>query len=118
MQIVAEPKAVSFEASHTLAQFCSTLHGHSYKVRVRVSGPLDEHGVVIDFKAVRAIVKSVVAPLDHRNLNDIIENPTAERVALWIWHRVDSDLRLAHPKVTLVSLRLSEGDNDVEVLSK
>lgn len=118
MRIVNEPKAVSFEAGHSLPQFCPTHHGHSYKVRVRVTGPINEQGVVVDFNVVRVILKGVVAQLDHRNLNEIIANPTAEQVAVWIWHRVDVELRRAHPNIALLSLRLSEGDNDVEVLSK
>ncbi|HVI01689.1 MAG TPA: 6-carboxytetrahydropterin synthase [Enhygromyxa sp.] len=117
MRVIITPKPVTFEAGHSLPQFCPTAHGHSYKVSVRVSGPLDEHGTVADFRAVRAIVKSVVAQLDHRMLNDIIENPTAERVALWLWDRVDVELRRAHPAAALLSLRLAEGEHEVEVVS-
>jgi 6-pyruvoyltetrahydropterin/6-carboxytetrahydropterin synthase len=30
----------------------------------------------------------VLTTLDHYHLNDIIENPTAENVVVWIWERL------------------------------
>jgi 6-pyruvoyltetrahydropterin/6-carboxytetrahydropterin synthase len=116
MRIAIEPKPVTFDAGHSLPQFCPSGHGHSYRVSVKIAGPL-EQGIVADFRAVRRIVKAVVAELDHRMLNEVIENPTAERVAVWIWHRVDVEIRRSHPESALVSLRLAEGENVVEVTS-
>jgi 6-pyruvoyltetrahydropterin/6-carboxytetrahydropterin synthase len=41
--------------------------------------------MVMDFSELDAIVSSeVVEPLDHRHLNDVVENPTCERILLWI----------------------------------
>lgn len=50
-------------------------------------------GMVEDFEVVTRIVKTtVVNELDHRSLNDVIENPTAERIVLWIWRRLEGAL--------------------------
>lgn len=44
------------------------LHGHNYRVGAEVSGPLDEHHLVIDFLRLKRELAAVVAPLDHRVL--------------------------------------------------
>ena len=44
---------------------CEPLHGHNYRVAVEIDGPLDETDCVIDFLALRSIMKSLLAPLDH-----------------------------------------------------
>lgn len=70
---------------------CARLHGHSFKVEVHVSGPLDERlGWVTDFAEVERAWAPIKAALDHRTLNDVpgLENPTSERLAMWIWARL------------------------------
>jgi 6-pyruvoyltetrahydropterin/6-carboxytetrahydropterin synthase len=62
------------------------LHGHTYTLELSVAGHLDERGVVMDFAELDHVVRAqILERLDHQYLNDIIENPTAERVAEWIW---------------------------------
>ena len=86
-------KAFRFEAAHVLPHHpgkCARPHGHSYRVEVALRGPLQTsgpaQGMVLDFDELAAIVEShVIEKLDHRSLNDVIQNPTAERIALWIW---------------------------------
>lgn len=93
----------SFEAAHRLPSMppehkCARLHGHSYRVRIHITGERNpDTGMVLDF----AEVKSTVAPLlnkhlDHRYLNDVdgLDNPTAENVAVWIWARLEPELPL------------------------
>ena len=68
---------------------CKRMHGHNWKVEVEVCGnKLDNIGVVIDFKEIRNMTKSVVDQLDHRFLNDLKPfkeiNPTAENIARYI----------------------------------
>jgi 6-pyruvoyltetrahydropterin/6-carboxytetrahydropterin synthase len=42
--------------------------------------------MVVDFDDLSAIVRPhVVDRLDHASLNDLLVNPTAEEIALWIW---------------------------------
>jgi 6-pyruvoyltetrahydropterin/6-carboxytetrahydropterin synthase len=43
----------------------------------------------MDFAEVDEIVeRCVVRPLDHRHLNDLLDNPTAERLALYAGDRL------------------------------
>jgi len=89
-------KEFSFEAAHMLPNVpdghkCKRLHGHSFNVEVHVSGPLHETlGWVMDFADLKAVVKPVVARLDHYYLNDIagLENPTSEVIACWLWQQI------------------------------
>lgn len=42
--------------------------------------------MVVDFDELAATVGShVLERLDHASLNDLMPNPTAEHIALWIW---------------------------------
>jgi 6-pyruvoyltetrahydropterin/6-carboxytetrahydropterin synthase len=89
-----------FEAAHRLPNVpdghkCARLHGHSFRVVVHVEGPIGETtGWVLDFADVDAVAAPVVDQLDHRYLNDIVglENPTSERVAEWLWERLEPGL--------------------------
>lgn len=70
---------------------CSRLHGHSFRIEVHVSGPLDpQQGWVLDFADVQAAWQPIHAALDHRCLNDIegLDNPTSEILAVWLWNRL------------------------------
>lgn len=86
-------RGFDFEAAHRLPRHpgkCRELHGHSYRLTVVVDRQVDaESGLAIDFSDLKAIVKrEVVDVLDHRFVNDLIENPTAEVMAAWIWRRL------------------------------
>jgi len=49
--------------------------------------------MIEDFDDIKRIVRAeIVEALDHRSLNDLIENPTCERIALWMWERLDRTL--------------------------
>jgi 6-pyruvoyltetrahydropterin/6-carboxytetrahydropterin synthase len=93
-------QAFSFEAAHLLPNVaeghrCQRLHGHSYRVELRLEGPVDPTtGFVADFFAIEAAFKPLLERLDHRYLNDIegLENPTAENIAVWIWERTKTAL--------------------------
>lgn len=93
-------KDFRFEAAHKLPNVpeghkCGRLHGHSYKVRIHMEGPIDENmGWFIDFSDVKALFKPIYSQLDHHYLNDIegLENPTAEVIAKWIWDRLKPSL--------------------------
>lgn len=92
----------TFEAAHRLPNVpsdhkCSRLHGHSYMARVYVAGPIDPNaGWIIDFANIKDACKPVIARLDHYYLNEIpgLENPTSERLAVWIWRELEASLPL------------------------
>jgi len=93
-------KQFYFEAAHLLPNHpgkCSRLHGHSYRFEVAIEGPLQPSGpaagMVMDFDEIEEIVKGgVVDKLDHSSLNDVLPNPTAEQIAIWIFHQLESAL--------------------------
>jgi 6-pyruvoyltetrahydropterin/6-carboxytetrahydropterin synthase len=81
------------------------LHGHSYRLDVTVEGPLATAGaatgMVVDFDELSQIVRTtIIDALDHRHLNDIIDNPTSENIVLWIWRRLATPL----PQLTELTL--------------
>ncbi len=93
-------KEFRFEAAHRLTRVpaghkCARLHGHSYRLRVVLRGKVDPGlGWVMDFAELKAVVKPVIAELDHQYLNDIagMEEPTAEGIARWLWRRLKPSL--------------------------
>ena len=95
-------KQFTLEAAHRLPNVpaghkCARLHGHSFRVEIRVSGEPAEHtGWVMDFSEIKAAFAPLHEQLDHRYLNDIpgLENPTSERLATWIWERLQPSLPL------------------------
>ena len=95
-------KDFSFEAAHRLPNVpeghkCARLHGHSFRVRVVVDGPVDPRtGWVMDFADLKAVNKPLHDRLDHRYLNDVagLENPTSEVLARWIWDAIAPQLPL------------------------
>jgi len=60
-----------FSAGHFITlndTLCEPIHGHNWTVAVEVDGPLDAHGMVVDFIALRDAVTAIVQSLDHRML--------------------------------------------------
>ncbi|MCW2258046.1 6-pyruvoyltetrahydropterin/6-carboxytetrahydropterin synthase [Providencia alcalifaciens] len=84
-----------FEAAHKLPHVpeghqCGRLHGHSFMVRLELTGEVDKKtGWIIDFSDVKEAFKPILNQLDHYYLNDIegLENPTSEVLASWIWNK-------------------------------
>ena len=95
-------KDFQFEAAHHLPHVpaghkCGRLHGHSFTVRLEITGEVDPHtGWVMDFADLKAAFNPTLDRLDHYNLNDIpgLENPTSEVLAEWIWNEMKPTLPL------------------------
>lgn len=93
-------KEFTFEAAHLLPNVpeghkCRRLHGHSYRVRITVQGPVQsDAGWVMDFGEIKTAFKPILDQLDHWYLNEIagLENPTSENVSRWIWKRLKPSL--------------------------
>lgn len=76
--VLLEKDNLVFSAAHFITfdgNVCEQLHGHNYRVRCRVVGPLDENGYVIDFIALRDKLTEIIGELDHRMLLPT-EHPT------------------------------------------
>ena len=94
-------KDIIFEAAHLLPNVpvdhkCKRLHGHSFKVRIKLNGPVDSSiGWVEDFADVKKAFDPIYHILDHNYLNDIegLENPTSEILIEWIWNKLKPDLQ-------------------------
>jgi len=98
-------KRFRFEAAHQLPRYdgpCRNLHGHSYELHVSLEMPVDSRtGMTLDFFLLERVVQErILDRLDHRNINDVLENPTAEHIAIWIWDQ----LKPAFPALSEVRL--------------
>ncbi|MDA9258550.1 6-carboxytetrahydropterin synthase QueD [Gammaproteobacteria bacterium] len=105
-------KEFTFEAAHKLplvpsTHKCSNLHGHSFRVKISLEGPLTEMGWIMDFSDVKKICSPYIEILDHSYLNEIdgLSNPTSENIAIWLWQK------LKEPLPSLFSIAVMETCN-------
>lgn len=103
MTIVTISKTFDFDAAHRLQGLprghkCRRLHGHTYRVEVRLRGRADERGFVADYAEIAAAWKPVHKLLDHRYLNRIegLEVPSTEVLAPFIASMLIDALPLLH----------------------
>jgi 6-pyruvoyltetrahydropterin/6-carboxytetrahydropterin synthase len=89
-------KRYKFSASHQIESLpdghkCKRLHGHTYFVEVALSAEaLDEHGFVTDYANIDATLGNFIKEhLDHRHLNDIFAQTSAEAIARAIYEVCD-----------------------------
>lgn len=123
-------KLFEFEACHHLPHYdgaCHNIHGHSYKLEVTVSGQVSKNendpkcGMIIDFKDLKAIVKSVaVDKYDHSNLNEFFPNPTAEimvkQIAVDIMSKLPQGVYLMSCKLWETSTSYAEWNVSLDAL--
>ncbi len=116
-------KLFNFESAHWLVGHpsCGQIHGHSFRLEVTVSGPVNGQGMIVDFSTLKEVVQPFVDMLDHLTINNVVklgnglgggwQNPTAERLLLWFVSKITQGM-IERPywpkKVTLYRLRLYE----------
>ena len=101
-----------FASAHTLRDYpgaCSRMHGHNWKVETEVEATaLDDMGMGVDFKTMKAAANEVGDRLDHHYLNDIAPfdsiNPTAENIAAYLYREIGAILNSETVKVKAVTL--------------
>ena len=88
---------------------CCKIHGHTYLLRITVTGPLDDTGMIIHFSQLKSIVRELVIDrYDHTMLNEIDEfkdiSPTAEVMANYIFTLLRNRLEAQGVTVSTVVL--------------
>lgn len=85
-----------FASSHFLENYkgkCENLHGHNYKMTITIEGEVKKDGMIKDFKEIKKIVqKYILEKIDHKHLNEIIDNPSVENLIVWIWKNLKTHL--------------------------
>ncbi|MDX1386693.1 MAG: 6-carboxytetrahydropterin synthase [bacterium] len=106
-----------FVAAHRLTLYDGSLeplHGHNWKVEVRLAGKdLDNIEVLIDFLEVKKRLQEMLKQLDYTFLNENKElngrNPSAEVVAFWLFQRLQG--ALDHPVARVCKVTVWETED-------
>ena len=90
---------------------CCNLHGHNYNVIAVVrTDKLNEIGIALDFKRLKAALDGILDGYDHKNLSGLPEyaeiNPTSEVMAMKIYRRLSEIINDGDIKVR--SIRIEE----------
>lgn len=102
-------KDFTFSAAHTVDSLpeghqCRRMHGHTYTVRVWISGKIDmPTGMCagVDFDKIKEAWTELADGLDHRVLNDKLgSNATVEMLAIFIF----AQMQLRIPQVCRVDV--------------
>lgn len=85
-------KKVGIDAAHYLPNYsgkCANMHGHHWVVEVAVEGEVQDDGMILDFVELKRFLQSIEEEFDHKLLNLIITNPTAENICIYIRRKFD-----------------------------
>lgn len=110
-----------FCGAHNLKGYlgrCEDLHGHNWKIEARFKSDfLDDIGMAVDFKVLKAKLKTVLKKLDHAHLNKLKafkkENPSAENIARYIYTELRKAVKLKD--VFVKSVSVWESDNSCAI---
>lgn len=89
-------KSFTFDAAHHLHLYegkCKSLHGHTYRLEITVSGYPNDIGIVADFFELKQMYQQAIEQVvDHRYLNDVLPpmNTTAENMIVWMWEQIEA----------------------------
>jgi 6-pyruvoyltetrahydropterin/6-carboxytetrahydropterin synthase len=105
-----------FSAAHALViqGTREPLHGHDWRVTATIAGDsLDADGLLCDFHAIKAALRTITRRLNTANLNEIEPfdqlNPSAEHVAQHIAERLAAALTSVLPEgARVASVRVTE----------
>ena len=90
-------------------------HGHNYILEVYITGPLNhETGMIMNLKEVDHILQQVSSSLDHKHLNNDLEEfkdkvPTTENIARYCFEKISE--KLGPPPLQLNKVRLFESED-------
>jgi 6-pyruvoyltetrahydropterin/6-carboxytetrahydropterin synthase len=108
-------KRFEFCAAHFLPNHegkCQYPHGHNYILEVEIEGMLlnggSSSGMIMDYTDLTECVKdNVLDRLDHGSLNNVIPNPTTEKIVNWIVVTLQPLLNHASTRLMRITLRES-----------
>ena len=103
-----------FSAAHSLRGYqgdCARVHGHNWMVEVFVRcAELDDLGIGMDFRDIKAALNEILAGVDHCDLNDLPlfseQNPTSENIACFLYKELSRKLNT--PKIHISRVKVSE----------
>ena len=108
--------SVNFSSAHLIEGHkgkCSNLHGHNFKLTVKLGGRLNKLMMVRDFGEVKPILEETVSMLDHKYLNEVFEF----NIMTSEWILIQLFKTLNHKLKGLKEISLSEGDNTISTLT-
>jgi 6-pyruvoyltetrahydropterin/6-carboxytetrahydropterin synthase len=110
-----------FDAAHWLPDYigkCQHLHGHRWTVEVGIYGEVGQaSGMVIDFSVLKEIVQNtIIDKLDHSCLNDILPNPTAENLAIYISNKLRPSIDSLSANFRLTYIKVGETEDSYATL--
>ena len=105
-----------FAAAHRLTMVgakCENMHGHNWKIEVVLKGDrLNSAGVLMDFGDVKALLRDIIARLDHQFLNELPMfaggQPSSERIAAFVADQLQQAIDVPTVRVSRVSAWESE----------
>jgi len=69
------------------------MHGHTYKFEITIDNQVI-NGKAVDLNKFKKIVqKEVIDKLNHSHLNNHLEIPSVENIAVWIWNQLKEKLQ-------------------------
>lgn len=114
-------KTWTFDAAHRIPHHsgkCANEHGHTYRVTVEVSGPVQpvdgrsSGGMVIDFYDLSLAWKLIEPELDHRDLNKTLEGrleaTTSELLAGYLFEHFSVKVNDLSPGIQVTAVEVSE----------
>ena len=108
-----------FSAAHHLRDYkgpCENVHGHNWLVRATVTcEKLNDLGIGIDFKELKAVLAEVLARLDHSDINVVFEkegfNPSSENIARYIYKELERKLSEPNCRVSRIDVYETPGNS-------
>jgi len=101
-----------FSAAHQLRNYqgrCENLHGHNWRVNLNIEAEtLNDIGLAIDFKDMRAAADEMLGQLEHTFVNNVFPfteiNPSSENIAKWLYDGLSKKLNDGNVRVSSVTV--------------
>jgi 6-pyruvoyltetrahydropterin/6-carboxytetrahydropterin synthase len=106
-EVFVSKESFKFNAAHFIAYrgFRERLHGHNYRVSVRMEGPLGDDGYVVDFGDIKRAAREVCERLNERVIVPMLSDVITIRVEAGQVHLTCEDgTRFSFPEADCVLL--------------